>query len=56
MSDQEQARRCPICGKPARVEPRTVVFHVAAWAKGLPHATDRLRCTNEPPHTWEVQW
>lgn len=54
MTDQERARRCPVCGSPARAERRELVFHVARWAEGLPHLGERLRCTNEPPHTWEV--
>jgi endogenous inhibitor of DNA gyrase (YacG/DUF329 family) len=54
VTDENRARRCPICGKPAREEQRTVVFHVARWAEGLPHVADRLRCTGEPPHEWEV--
>jgi hypothetical protein len=47
-------RRCPICGKPPRQEARTVVFHLAAWARSEPHVAERLRCQGEPPHTWEV--
>lgn len=50
------APTCPICGAPARVERREFVFHVARWADGLPHTGQRLRCTSEPPHAWEVEW